>query len=257
MEYCKVLLRDWKTLMTDNDLDLNDLIPKIASLHCQQKITLPKQKWQERQDCFFQRKKEKNALRSKKKWFRWHFSPLLKTEIRGGKGRMKRGKRGISWYIFVKILVKRAKTGIERKGICTVLAVQSMVLCRSTAQNYPIDYHNLTNKHHPFPNNFQKPDPVIIGHGHFRSFSFSGGANLPYKYYINIFIYTIDPNDRIIFENDRKWPWPKMTAFPTSKNDFKGSFCYQMHKPKTLIPLHISHLRTIFQHSTGKSLLSA
>ena len=25
MEYCKVLLRDWKTLMTDNDLDLNDL----------------------------------------------------------------------------------------------------------------------------------------------------------------------------------------------------------------------------------------
>lgn len=179
MEYCKVLLMDWKTLMTDNNLDLNDLIPKIASLHCQQKITLPKQKWQERQDCFFQRKKEKNALRSKKKWFRWHFSPLLKTEIRGGKGRMKRGKRGISWYIFVKILVKRAKTGIERKGICTVLAVQSMVLCRSTAQNYPIDYHNLTNKHHPFPNNFQKPDPVIIGHGHFRSFPFSGAQISP------------------------------------------------------------------------------
>lgn len=25
MAYCKVLLRDWKTLMTDNDLDLNDL----------------------------------------------------------------------------------------------------------------------------------------------------------------------------------------------------------------------------------------
>ena len=44
MEYCKVLLRDWKTLMTDNNLDLNDLIPKIASLHRQQKITLPKQK---------------------------------------------------------------------------------------------------------------------------------------------------------------------------------------------------------------------
>lgn len=27
MAYCKVLLMDWKTLMTDNDLDLNDLIP--------------------------------------------------------------------------------------------------------------------------------------------------------------------------------------------------------------------------------------
>ena len=25
MAYCKVLLMDWKTLMTDNDLDLNDL----------------------------------------------------------------------------------------------------------------------------------------------------------------------------------------------------------------------------------------
>ena len=89
---------------------------------------------------------------------------------------------------FVKILVKRAKTGIERRGICTVLAVQSMVLYRCTAQNYPIDYHYLTNKHHPFPNNFQKPDPVIIGHGHFRSFSKmirSFGAIV----YINIYLY--------------------------------------------------------------------
>ena len=43
----KGLLKDWKTLMTDNDLDLNDLndlTPYITSLHCQQKITLPKQK---------------------------------------------------------------------------------------------------------------------------------------------------------------------------------------------------------------------
>ena len=51
-----------------------------------------------------------------------------------------------------------------------------------------------------------------------------------------------------VTENDR---------FPNIKNDFKGSFCNQMHKPKALIPLHISYLRTIFQHSTGKSLLSA
>ena len=141
--------------------------------------------------------------------------------------------------------------------MCTVLAVQSMVLYRSTAQNYPIDYHYLTNKHHSFPNNFQKPDPVIIGHGHFRSFSFSGAQISPIVLYKYIFIYTIDPNDRIIFENDRKWPWPKMTAFQRSKNDSKGSFCNQMQKPKTLIHLHISYLRTIFQHSTGKSLLSA
>jgi len=44
----------------------------------------------------FQRKKEKNALRSKKKWFRWHFPPLQKAKIRGVKGRMKGEKRGIS-----------------------------------------------------------------------------------------------------------------------------------------------------------------
>lgn len=45
--------------MTDNDLDLNDLndlIPKIARLHSQQKITLHKQKWLERLDCFFAEK---------------------------------------------------------------------------------------------------------------------------------------------------------------------------------------------------------
>ena len=77
----KGLLRDWKTL---------------ARLHSQQKITLPKQKWLERPDCFLQRKEEKNALKSKKKWFRWHFSLSQKAKIRGEKGRMKGGKRGFS-----------------------------------------------------------------------------------------------------------------------------------------------------------------
>ena len=95
---------------------------------------------------------------------------------------------------------------------------------------------------------------VTVIFGHFR---FRGAQISPIVLYKYIFIYTIDPNDRIIFENDRKWPWPKMTAFQRSKNDSKGSFCNQMQKPKTLIHLHISYLRTIFQHSTGKSLLSA
>ena len=76
MEYCKVLLRDWKTLMTDNDLDLNDLIPKIASLHCQQKITLPKQKMARKAGLFLQRKEEKNALRSKKSGSDGTFHPF-------------------------------------------------------------------------------------------------------------------------------------------------------------------------------------
>ena len=102
-----------------------------------------------------------------------------KNKRGGGKRQNERGKTRNFLIFFVKILVKRAKTGIERRGTCTVLAVQSMVLCRSTAQNYPIDYHYLTNKHYPFPNNFQKPDPVIFGHGHFRSFSFSGAQISP------------------------------------------------------------------------------
>ena len=123
------------------------------------------------------------------------FTPS-KGKNKRGKRQNERGKTRNFLIFFVKILVKRAKTRIERRGTCTVLAVQSMVLCRSTAQNYPIDYHYLTNKHYPFPNNFQKPDPVIIGHGHYRSRSLSvtvifvfGGANLPYKYYINICLY--------------------------------------------------------------------
>jgi hypothetical protein len=48
---------------------------------------------------FFAEKGGENALRSKKKWLRWHFSPPQKANIRGGKGRMKGGKRGISRYI--------------------------------------------------------------------------------------------------------------------------------------------------------------
>ena len=106
------------------------------------------------------------------------FTPS-KGKNKRGERQNERGKTRNFLIFFVKILVKRAKTGIERRGTCTVLAVQSMVLCRSTAQNYPIDYHYLTNKHYPFPNNFQKPDPVIFGHGHFRSFSFSGAQISP------------------------------------------------------------------------------
>ena len=45
---------------------------------------------------FFQRKKEKNALKSKKKWFRWHFSSPQKAKTRGVKGRMKGVKQEIS-----------------------------------------------------------------------------------------------------------------------------------------------------------------
>ena len=60
-------------------------------------------------------------------------------------GKNKRGKRlneggktrNFLIY-FAKILIKRAKNWIERRGICTVLAVQSMVLCRSTVQTIPL-----------------------------------------------------------------------------------------------------------------------
>ena len=162
------------TLMT-----LTTLSPKQPDSIVNRKSHYPSKNGQKGWIVFFQRKKEKNTLKSKKKWFRWHFSPSQKAKIRGGNRQNERGKTRKFLIYFVKILVKRAKTGIKRRGICTVLAVQSMVLYRSTAQNYPIDYHYLTNKHHPFPNNFQKPDPVIFGHGHFRSFSFSGAQISP------------------------------------------------------------------------------
>ena len=57
-------------------------------------------------------------------------------------GKNKRGKRGGNKEfldIFCQDSRKKSKkTWIERRGICTVLAVQSMVLCRSTAQTIPL-----------------------------------------------------------------------------------------------------------------------
>ena len=133
-----------------------------------------------------QRKKEKNALRSKKKWFRWHFPPLQKAKIRGVKGRMKGEKRGISWYIFVKILVKKQENwGREKMNMCCSYNTK-----HGTSRNYNIsyfaDYHYITIIHLFFSNNYQKPNPVIIGHGHFRSFSFSGAQISPIVLYLSL-----------------------------------------------------------------------
>ena len=67
---------------------------------------------------FLQRKEEKNALRSKKKWFRWHFPPLQKAKIRGVKGRMN-GKNEEFLDIFCQDSSKKArKTGVERRRFC-------------------------------------------------------------------------------------------------------------------------------------------
>ena len=72
------------------------LSPKLAGSIVNRKITLSKQKWQERLDWFFDEMRGENALKSKKKWLRWHFSPPQKAKIRGVKGRMKGVKQGIS-----------------------------------------------------------------------------------------------------------------------------------------------------------------
>ena len=178
----KGLLRDWKNLMTDNDLDLNDL-NDLTTLNIlilsSTEDHIIQAKMARKAGLFFCRERRRKRPQKQEK-----VAPM--TLFTPSEGKNKRGKRQDErektrnfLIYFVKILIKRAKTGIERRGICTVLAVQSMVFCRSTAQNYPIDYHYLTNKHHSFPNNFQKPDPVIIGHGHFRSFSFSGAQISP------------------------------------------------------------------------------
>ena len=65
------------------------------------------------------------------------FTPS-KGKNKRGKRQNERGKTRNFLIFFVKILVKRAKTRIERRGTCTVLAVQSMVLCRSTVQTIPL-----------------------------------------------------------------------------------------------------------------------
>ena len=56
-----------------------------------------------------QRKEEKNALRSKKKWLRWHFSAPSEGKNKRGKRLNERGKIRNSLINFVKILVKTAR----------------------------------------------------------------------------------------------------------------------------------------------------
>ena len=85
--------------MTLNDLDLNDLndlTPKYPDSIINRKSHHPSKNGKKGRIDFFQRKEEENALRSKKKWLRWHFSPLQKAKLRGEKGRMKGVKRGFS-----------------------------------------------------------------------------------------------------------------------------------------------------------------
>ena len=80
--------------------------------------------WQDAHHKEAQRKKEKNALRSKKKWFRWHFPPLQKAKIRGVKGRIKGGKTRNFLIYFAKILIKRAKSlGRAKAFPCVLIAL--------------------------------------------------------------------------------------------------------------------------------------
>ena len=77
-------------------MTLTTLSPKYPDSIVNGKSHYPSKNDKKGRIVFFQRKKEKNALRSKKKWFRWHVPPLQKAKIRGVKGRMKGEKRGIS-----------------------------------------------------------------------------------------------------------------------------------------------------------------
>ena len=76
---------------------------------------------------FLQRKEEKNALRSKKKWLRWHFSAPSEGKNKRGNGRMKGGKTRI-YKEFLDIFCqdsrkKSIKNWIERRGIPCVFIV--------------------------------------------------------------------------------------------------------------------------------------
>ena len=92
------------TLMT-----LTTLSPKQPDSIVNRKSHYPSKNDKKGRIVFFQRKKEKNALKSKKKWFRWHFSPPQKAKIRGGKRQDERGKTRNFLIYFVKILIKRAR----------------------------------------------------------------------------------------------------------------------------------------------------
>lgn len=118
---------------------------------------------------FFQRKKEKNTLRSKKKWSRWHFSPLLKAEIRGVKGRMKGEKRGFTrnfLIYFVKILIKRARKLGQIEGDSVRFNSIKRGKQNSSINDYQTDYQHDTFNTTFFQNSFQKLYRVIKGQGH-------------------------------------------------------------------------------------------
>ena len=66
-------------------MTLTTLSPKQPDSIVNRKSHYPSKNDKKGQIVFLQRKEEKNALKSKKKWFRWHFSPLQKAKIRGGK----------------------------------------------------------------------------------------------------------------------------------------------------------------------------
>ena len=127
----KGLLRDWKNLMTDNDLDLNDL-NDLTTLNIlilsSTEDHIIQAKMARKAGLFFCReRRRKMLLRAKKVVQMALFTPSEGKNKRGKREDEREKTRNFLIY-FVKILIKRAKTGIERRGICTVLAVQSMGL---------------------------------------------------------------------------------------------------------------------------------
>jgi len=67
-------------------MNLTTLSPKQQVSIINRKSHYPSKNGKKGWIVFLQRKEEKNASRSKKKWLRWHFSPLQKAKIRVVKG---------------------------------------------------------------------------------------------------------------------------------------------------------------------------
>ena len=133
------------TLMT-----LTTLSPKQPDSIVNRKSHYPSKNDKKGRIVFFQRKKEKNALKSKKKWFRWHFSPLQKAKIRGGKRLNEGGKTRNFLIYFAKILIKRAKNWDRAKRNMYGFSCTKHGTLQKHCANYSTDCHYLTNKHHPF-----------------------------------------------------------------------------------------------------------
>ena len=152
-------------------MTLTTLSPKQPDSIVNRKSHYPSKNDKKGRIVFFQRKKEKNALKSKKKWFRWHFSPLQKAKIRGVKGRIKGGKTRNFLIYFIKILAKQQEKLGQSEGVSVRFNSIKRGNQNSSTSYYQIDYQYNTIKTASFRITFRSSigsNRVKVKSGHFE-----------------------------------------------------------------------------------------